>query len=477
MMPMLRVIAWECRHLVADTAPGLMLVVLLLAGSFALWNGVNHLHWQRQLIAEAEHRSAAIQQKAADLADRLWRGTVQVPYWADPRIPSSYVDQYLSVYAVKPPYVLSALSTGQSDLYPNVLGIHYYSRDDTLSGSENANPDRLLVGRFDGAFVVVYLMPLLLLALVYNLLSADRERGTLPLIAAGSVDPSRIAAARVLVRWGVMTGVLAVLAALGCAMLGGFSAESPRFCLWVAVMAGYGLFWAGLAYWLAHRRSSSATNAVTLAGAWLLFTIVLPSVVSTFVKIVYPAPPRMELVLERREASDEAVQKRNTLLARYYEDHPQLAPNAGAYGAGLMVPDYAVQWQLSYEEVERELAPIRERFQRQLDLQQSLVDRLKYLSPALLAQSAFNDLSGTGLARHRQFLSQAGDMHTALQEYFGPRIMARNPMMSLEGMPEYRWREQTWGEQVAGIIWSLLYLFGVSAALFLVAGRGRIDVT
>ena len=98
---------------------------------------------------------------------------------------------------------LPLLATGQSDLSPGhetVVLWKLAAPADTRSELEN--PSHLMAGRFDLAFVLVWLFPLFLLALVYDLMAGDREA----CLAAGMNDYlgkpfSYDAVAEVLRRW------------------------------------------------------------------------------------------------------------------------------------------------------------------------------------------------------------------------------------------------------------------------------------
>jgi Domain of unknown function (DUF3526) len=59
---------------------------------------------------------------------------------------------------------------------------------------------------------------------------------------------------------------------------------------------------------------------------------------------------------------------------------------------------------LTQEETERLIQPVVDHFDRQVIGQQSLVDRFRFLSPAIVTQAALNDVAGASVARYRHFL-------------------------------------------------------------------------
>jgi ABC-2 type transport system permease protein len=62
------------------------------------------------------------------------------------------------------PAATGALAIGQSDLYPYYFKISTNSKETFANNDEIENPVHLLAGRFDLAFVIVYLLPLVILA-------------------------------------------------------------------------------------------------------------------------------------------------------------------------------------------------------------------------------------------------------------------------------------------------------------------------
>jgi ABC-2 type transport system permease protein len=167
--------------------------------------------------------------------------------------------------------------------------------------------------------------------------------------------------------------------------------------------------------------------------------VVAPAVVNVVVTSLYPMPSRVELIQAMREASSEASAQGSRVLSKYYEDHPELAP-AGKDSAPA---DFMVTFQAVQESVDRSIEPVLARYDDQLARQQALVDRLRFLSPAIVAQEALNDVAGTGLARHKQFLGQVEEYHRAWQAFFVPRIMRREMLngTDFDAIPEFRFQE------------------------------------
>lgn len=87
---------------------------------------------------------------------------------------------------------------------------------------------------------------------------------------------------------------------------------------------------------------------------------------------------------------------------------------------------------------------------RQSDLVwgKALVDRFRFLSPAIVTQSALNDIAGTGIARYRHFLGLVDQFHQVWRDYFTPRIVQRVQLgaADYDQFPSFLFREESLGQ-------------------------------
>ena len=152
---------------------------------------------------------------------------------------------------------------GQTDLLPYCYDVSIQTNESSfLQNGEIENPLNLLVGRFDLAFVVVYLLPLLILALSFNVLSGEREQGTLALTLSQPVSARGVVTAKLAFRAILVMGLALGVSLFGVAFTGGFG--SPGWvAVWCAAVAAYALFWFTLAAWVNGCGRSSAWNTIS----------------------------------------------------------------------------------------------------------------------------------------------------------------------------------------------------------------------
>lgn len=413
----------EWRSLRADRTLWIIVPLFALIIGYGVYNGVSWARFQRATLdaAAAEERERYAQARREIV--EIEKNGREVSPFSDPRLPSVASGRSGTRYVQLPPAPLSALSVGQSDLYPYYFKVSRQSKQTFTANDEIENPTNLLAGRFDLAFVVIYLFPLLILALSYNLISAEREQGTLAMMMSQPVALRSFVTGKIGMR-AMVVFLLAIGFSLAGFLLGGvkLTAEGTwwRLLWWIGIVAAYGAFWFALAVAVNAFGKSSATNALMLAGLWLFFVLLAPSLLNVAVTSVYPVPSRVEMIQATRRASAEATAKGSQLLAKYFEDHPELTASGKADPTDFYTRSIATQ-----EETERLVQPVVDHFDRQVIGQQSLVDRFRFLSPAVVAQSALNDVAGTSIARYRHFIALVDDFHQTWKSYFNPRIVQK----------------------------------------------------
>jgi ABC-2 type transport system permease protein len=372
--------------------------------------------------------------------------------------------------------VLAPLTVGQTDLLPYYFKVNAGRRGNVLASYELENPRRLLLGRFDLAFVIVFVLPVALLIAGYGALAAEREEGRLALLMAHGITPRRLALTRVAVRCGLLLA-LTIAAVLLALTIAGFDVAAngavTALIEWLTVALAYGVFWAAVTLLVVAFARSTSTAALSLAGTWLVLVVIAPWALNLAANRIHPLPSRTAYVLAQRDASDAAEAQGSALLGRYLQDHPEFAPaNTPIDAMHYSATDIATT-----RHVEAQLQPIEAEFDARLAGQQRVIDRWQWLSPAVLVQQAFNELAGAGRSRHRAFLAQATAHIDALRSYFNPRILRGEfTFNSFDEWPRYAWQEPAPVEEQRRTRWALLGLLipaGTVLAIALWALSGR----
>ncbi|UOQ69257.1 ABC transporter permease [Hymenobacter volaticus] len=310
------------------------------------------------------------------------------------------------------PTAWASLSLGQRDVNPYYVKLRLLGLQGQLYASENVNPTKALNGNFDLAFVLVYLFPLLVIALSFNLLSSEREQGILTLLLAQPISAGLVVGAKLLFRLTLVLGLALGLSAV--AMLGAQVPLDGRVGLWLALVTFYCLLWFGLAYVVTGLQRNSAFNAVALVGLWLILVVLVPGLLNVYVSAARPVPQGIALTVKQREEIHGGWDKpKMETMNRFFALYPQFRDTA------TIKERFVWRWYYAFQHLgDQSVRPLAAAYSQGLQQRYELVNRLSWLSPAINAQSSLNALAGTDLPTHLAFQQSATRYHDALRAFY-----------------------------------------------------------
>jgi ABC-2 type transport system permease protein len=407
------VAAYEWKMLRTDRAQQAAALVFLLVLVAAALLGASRLRDAQASVEALEARTA--RQSDPFAAGLPGSGASGVVEWG-PAHPD-YVGNDRGTYAVLPPAPLSVLAVGQADIHPDHYRITARLRESVMTGDQIEHPLWLLTGHLDLSFVILYLYPLLILAMTFDLTASERGSGTLRMLLAQPIALATVLRGKLLVRAIVLLLPVGVAPIVTLAVTGVDADSAARLGLWMATAAAYGGVWFGLALVVNAHGRSAATNALVLAGAWMSGVVLVPAAVNLVATVAYPVPSRVEFASATRLATQEAVVQGSRILGHFMEDHP----SAGLDQDGLQ--QFAVLQAARDEEVRTRLRPVIEHYEARLESQRVFIDRFRYLSPTMLAHASLLDAAGTSGARHRHFAAEASRFQQEWQAFFEPFLL------------------------------------------------------
>lgn len=432
---------WEWRQL--GRTPLLWAVLLTLTASF-LWGAVNTagLHRAqneaqlRTLAAEAAHRTS-LAERSQTYRTPVTENAPAVPYWQDPTNVSGFSQYFVFQHALKPHLPLSPLAAGVSDIAPSRIEVKL----NTVFGFDDSydfeNPRGLALGRFDLGFALVYLLPIGLILLFGLLVTFERDRGMLRLVAAQSTAPRLWLGARVaaILAWTIpvaMTALLLSLAIAGAAL----QAALPEVVAALLLATAYILLWTGIAMLVLARLPGAASALGALAAVWTALTIGLPLLGSVLTSGLSPPPSAIAYVDMQRRTNDAIQTERDVIVERAIAARPDLS-GAQERIAGM---DHATRLTFLVPETERRLAPYRALRTEHVARQAEISTIAGYLIPPLGLEAALATLAGTSDTRHRQFEAQARAYQLRLRGILYPLVQREMATPSPVSVPATRGR-------------------------------------
>jgi ABC-2 type transport system permease protein len=466
-----KVIRHEWRLLTADATAWLVVSLFAVLVGYAIYNGAIRVREQRQAAAEFARPEIDRYEESRRQAGQIERqkvaaGQSLAAFETGPRHPLVAGFSRAVGVAMLLPAPLGALAVGQSDLHANYQKVTILSEYDLEYSSATEpmeNPLKLLTGHVDLAFVMLYLYPLLILLLSYNLVASEKELGTLGMALAQPLRLRTLVVGKILVRVLIILLGALVLPVIGLA-LGGADLQADgavaRLLLWLTAVTLYGAFWFTLAVWVNARGYSAAANALILAVCWLALLVVVPAAINLAATTLYPVPSRAAFISALRQEITEAgnlagqTMKAGELARRFF------AANHGVSEDDMISINamYFLNRKLADDEVERQARPLLAELNRQRQRQQRLVNWTGYLTPAVLAQAVLYEAAGAGDERYQDYSAQVAQLRQARREFFWDRVFRRAPINAAdyEKIPQFHYREESsaalWRRSVAPLL-------------------------
>lgn len=448
MSPAARVVALEARRLLRARGLVAASLILVAAGAYAAWHGADRAHALAASVATAEE---AYHDRLAHLLQRHPDGTE-----------AGELLYYLAFPAAQAPGRLSALSQGQGDVQGTNLQLRLLALEGQLYENEISNPRVAATGRLDLAFVLVFLLPLLVIALTYDLVSGEREGGTWDLARLHG-RPEAVIRMKLAARGSLVAVVVGALVGVGAVA----ARPEPVAGVWaVAVVATHTAFWFGVCLFVVSRGWSSATNALALAGSWVVLGALVPAALALASALLHPVPEALELTVLQRQGYHESWDRpRSETMEAFASDYPRWS--------GAPVPEDSFSWAWYYAMNNRGDQAARKaslRYRQALAERHAWARRWSVLAPPLAAQLALDGLAGSDLGARLEYQDRVRRYHEALKIHFHPILFSGATVAEVDWALVPHFQDVPAAPPASPPVKETVVLLTIAVALVLLAG-------
>lgn len=396
----------EARLLLRARLPVLALALLAGLTIAALVAGMHEVARQRAQLAAISALQAEDLAAVADYVDRSKDAG------------SAAYHSFHPTWDAPSPLAFAAL--GMRDVAPHILRVRALGLEAQIHDGDVFNPELALPGRFDFAFVLVFVAPLFALVLLHDLTSSEREAGRLPTLAALPGGGRRLFRRRVALRFTLL--LLAVGLPFGIA---GVVAEVPSATSLavLALGAGYLLVWTALALLVVRLRWGSVANAATLAACWIVLVLVLPTLAHVLINRAVPVDQGAEIALAHREMVNRAWDiPRAETMRRFYARHPEWADSPPLTSA------FHYKWYFAFHQVGDESVADRVRAYRAgLERRASLAAAVGWVLPSVGVQALLTRMAETDLAAQLAYQDRIRAYHGRLRAFYYAYLFRDRP--------------------------------------------------
>lgn len=376
------------------------LLLILFLGILGIHIGAKHLDRQQAAVNEVKEYQIQHLKRHVDLHND---------------------DIGLLLYYVKFAYIntlnpLAGLSIGQSDINPTVKRITIKTFEAQKYDTDLVNPVNLQSGNLDLSFVIIYLFPLLVIVLTFNIISEETETGTWRLVAIQSKSKLAFVLKKIGVRMFLLYLVLLVLFVIAKVKL---NLVFNTSFLWIIAMSMlYLLFWFAVSFLIVCFKKSSGFNVLMLLSIWLVLIIVLPAGINAYVTSKYPMPEALSSTIAQRDGYHVKwdTDKRAT-IEKFYKHYPQFKEYGYPVEGFNWLWYYAMQ-QMGDDDSQKE----REALSTKISLREETSKNIASILPNMHLQLTFNKFAGTGMSQQMSYLEATGKFHEKLRLFFYPKI-------------------------------------------------------
>ncbi len=298
------------------------------------------------------------------------------------------------------PLPMSVLSIGNRDIYPYYHEIEPYSFYMRFFKTEIANPTTLLIGNIDLAFVIIFLFPLFIIALTFNLQSAEIENGTYQLLNTLAVSAKKILAIK-----GLFYFLIALLLLILILLSATLFVTTFNFKIWLqflGIATLYLMFWFLAAVQFNKLKKSSLINISFLLGLWIILLIALPAIGNAIANVKYNLNSNVFSETTRRIQFKRGPETLKNTLQNFIKLYPKYK-NTDTAGTLLIDKAFVVSGDFNDQIGDSLWA----KYELEIKQKENFIQLFNFYNPAVITQLTLNKITQTNLANYLQYVKKA----------------------------------------------------------------------
>lgn len=197
-------------------------------------------------------------------------------------------------------FPLAFFDFGMDSYLGNVIFLEAHKQNTVNFSEANLSNGLLRFGEISAGMILQVLIPLLVFFWGFDLISRDREQGTLKILFAQGVQGPELILGRALGLYLLNLSTVVLPFILGFILLFLYGEQDllgQSVAHYLIMVLGYLVYFLVLclvAVWVSGVSKSSKAALTTLIGCWLLFTLLIPKVSQVIGQTWYPTPSKIE---------------------------------------------------------------------------------------------------------------------------------------------------------------------------------------
>ena len=394
------ILKFEYFHLV--NAPYKIISISLFAFSIIYGCQIGYVLFKKHdnEIKSIKSKNSDFENKMLVQYDELEQGLIEkprrdptIPYWAIWNTPS---------YALKNPSAMIVFSTGQAEQYGYYKKVTNWSTifDNDLA-EEIANPERLALGTLDFSFVLLFLTPILLVILLFNVGGLEKDNGFDKLIYLNDISKKAWLATRFSYYFLIVFTLICFLLIPYAILSGALTNELTSFFRLLALIFLYVFLWTSVFYLINYLGKGSVDQAIKMISVWVVLSIIMPGLFHQIASIKFSTNYMVDYLDVARDQRYEIFDmSTDTLQKELLESFPMLKNST--YAQDTTIDKGIVNRSISgLVNVLNKKAAVK--IEEESELKNDYVRSTLILNPVMYFQNKINEISRTDYYAYRRY--------------------------------------------------------------------------
>lgn len=409
----------ESQFMVRDRALVAWMLVVLCLSSLATFSGVLEVRYQQDTIERLLN---------ADQIDRSDEFSKQADWGS-----AAYYSFHLT-YDEPSDFAFAAM--GQRDVSPWKHRLRMLALEGQIYEHDAGNPELALIGRFDFAFFVAFVLPLIVIFILHDLKAGERVAGRFDLLVATKGTDGSLWWWRAFLRsGGILIATLVPLFIAGVSSGTTFSILLAAAALVIAYVFIWTLLCMGFASW---KRPASVILA-TLVGVWILLGTILPAGGRMLIDRLVPIPSGAEILMTQREAVNDAwdLPVEDTMVP-FFESYPEWRGYTHA-GEGF---DWS--WYYAFQQVgDQQTEHLSSAYKAGRVERDRMAGLVAFAAPPALLERLLQKLAATDMSSTLAYEGRVRAFHAELRSFYYPGLFRNEPFdpNRLVDVPQFSYKK------------------------------------
>lgn len=327
----IKIFLFEFTHFIRSKAKLFSYLFFMILCVFSIYNGWKIMHEQKDTILEINDKQDTEISNIEDWFNSGVKGPEDKP-WINIEDPYSLIRSTPS-YVVKDPSPLLPLGIGQSQQFGFYKKVNRWSSTyDSDMVEEISNYERLINGSIDLSFLIIFLLPILIIILTYNINGLEKDLKFSKLVNT-QINNINFWVLNRLTFYAVLLvlSIDALILSVGFLSVGPSDIKPVLDLILISNIYIISIFI--IFYFIISNGVSSNSIAFKMISMWLLFCIIIPGSVHQYVSMKYPVNYMTDFLDVNRKEIDDLFELEDTVLYnKTLQIHPDLQEHIDSSG-------------------------------------------------------------------------------------------------------------------------------------------------